>query len=163
MDGTPSIRWTYKRKDHPISHPHWWVMSLMISSSNGNIFRVTGHLCREFTGPGEFQHKGQWRGALMFSLICVWINSWVNNCEASDLKSYIARYDITVMFWEYMMTSWCRNVFHISGPLWGKSTDHWWISDEGPIMWSFDGFSVVSLNEIWNSDFKWHVTHVISQ
>ena len=26
----------------------------MMMSSNGNIFRVTGHLCGEFTGPGEF-------------------------------------------------------------------------------------------------------------
>ena len=34
------------------------------------------------------QHKGQWRGALMFSLICVWINSWVNNREAGDLRCY---------------------------------------------------------------------------
>ena len=25
-----------------------------MTSSNGNIFRVTGHLCGEFTGPGEF-------------------------------------------------------------------------------------------------------------
>ena len=25
--------------------------SIMITSSNGNIFRVTGHLCGEFTGP----------------------------------------------------------------------------------------------------------------
>ena len=24
-----------------------------MTSSNGNIFRVTGHLCGEFTGPGE--------------------------------------------------------------------------------------------------------------
>ena len=28
--------------------------STMMTSSNGNIFRVTGHLCGEFTGPGEF-------------------------------------------------------------------------------------------------------------
>ena len=27
---------------------------IMMTSSNGNIFRVTGHLCGEFTGPGEF-------------------------------------------------------------------------------------------------------------
>ena len=27
--------------------------------------------------------KGQWRGALIFSLICAWINGWVNNREAS--------------------------------------------------------------------------------
>ena len=26
----------------------------MMTSSNGNIFRVTGHLCGEFTVPGEF-------------------------------------------------------------------------------------------------------------
>ena len=26
----------------------------MMASSNGNIFRVTGPLCRELTGPGEF-------------------------------------------------------------------------------------------------------------
>ena len=27
--------------------------------------------------PVNFPHKGQWRGAFMFSLICVWINDWV--------------------------------------------------------------------------------------
>ena len=42
-------------------------------------------------------HKGQWRGALMFSLICVWINGWVNNREAGDLRRYRAHYDVTVM------------------------------------------------------------------
>ena len=50
----------------------------MMTSSNGNIFRVTGPLCGEFTGPGS-PHKGQWRGALMFYLICARINDWVNN------------------------------------------------------------------------------------
>ena len=64
----------------------------MMTSSNGIIFRVTGHLCGEFTG-----HKGQWRGALMFSLICVWINGWVNNGEAGDLRRYRAHYGVTVM------------------------------------------------------------------
>ena len=43
------------------------------------------------------QHKGQWRGALMFSLICVWINRWVNNREAGDLRWYRAHYDVIVM------------------------------------------------------------------
>ena len=32
--------------------------------------------------PVNSLHKGQWRGALMFSLICAWINGWVNNGEA---------------------------------------------------------------------------------
>ena len=31
-------------------------------------------------------HKCQWRGALIFSLICLWINGWVNNREAGDLR-----------------------------------------------------------------------------
>ena len=48
--------------------------------------------------PGEFSHKGQWRGALMFSLICVWINDWVNNREAGDLRRYLAHHDVTVMW-----------------------------------------------------------------
>ena len=42
-------------------------------------------------------HKDQWCGALMFSLICVWINGWVNNREAGDLKRYRGHYDVTVM------------------------------------------------------------------
>ena len=35
--------------------------------------------------PVNSTHKGQWRGALMFSLIYAWTNVWVNNCEAGDL------------------------------------------------------------------------------
>ena len=46
---------------------------------------------------GEFPHKGQWRGALMFSLICVWINGWVNNREAGDLRRHRVHYDVRVM------------------------------------------------------------------
>ena len=38
-----------------------------------------------------------WRGALMFSLTCVWINDWVDNGEAGDLRRYGAHYDVTVM------------------------------------------------------------------
>ena len=47
--------------------------------------------------PVNSPHKGQRRGALMFSLICVWINGWVNDREAGDLRRYHAHYDVTVM------------------------------------------------------------------
>ena len=47
--------------------------------------------------PVNSPHKGQWRGALMFSLICVWINGWVNNHKAGDLIRYRAHYDVIVM------------------------------------------------------------------
>ena len=42
-------------------------------------------------------HKGQWRGALMFTLIWAPINGWVNNCEAGDLRRNRAHYDVIVM------------------------------------------------------------------
>ena len=45
----------------------------------------------------NYPHKGQWHGALMFSLICVWIIGWVNNREAGDLRRYHAHYDVILM------------------------------------------------------------------
>ena len=47
--------------------------------------------------PVNSPHKGQWRGALVFSLICAWINGWVNNRKAGDLRRHGAHYDVTVM------------------------------------------------------------------
>ena len=46
--------------------------------------------------PVNSPHKGQWRGDLAFSLICVWINDWVNNREAGDLRRYRTHYDVIV-------------------------------------------------------------------
>ena len=72
--------------------------------------------------------KGQWRGALMFSLICAWINGLVNNREAGDLRRHRAHYDVTVMKNRYenqnrkTMTSWRGNAFSIAGPPYWKST-----------------------------------------
>ena len=48
--------------------------------------------------PMNSPHKGQWCGTLMFSLICVWINGWVNNREAGDLRRYRTHCDVTAMF-----------------------------------------------------------------
>ena len=48
--------------------------------------------------PVNFPHKGQWRGALMFSLIYAWINDWANNREAGDLRRQQGHYDVIVMF-----------------------------------------------------------------
>ena len=70
----------------------------MMASSNGNSFRVTGPLCGEFTGHRWIPpYKGQRRGALVFSLICAWINGWVNNREAGNLRRQRAHHDVTVM------------------------------------------------------------------
>ena len=64
----------------------------ILTSLSGNIFRVTGPLWWEFTG-----HKGQWRRALMFSVICAWSNGWANNRDAGDLRGHRAHYDVNVM------------------------------------------------------------------
>ena len=47
--------------------------------------------------PVNSLRKGQWCGALVVSLICVWISGWVNNREAGDLRRYRANYDVSVM------------------------------------------------------------------
>ena len=47
--------------------------------------------------PVNSPHKGQWRGALMFYLICVWINDWVNNREAGGQRRHRAHCDVIVM------------------------------------------------------------------
>ena len=51
--------------------------------------------------PVNSPHKGQWRRALMFSLICARINGWVNNCEAGDFRRHRTHYDVTVMYIKY--------------------------------------------------------------
>ena len=58
--------------------------------------------------PVNSPHKGQWRGALMFSLICVWINGWVNDGEAGDLRRYCAHYDVIVMLCMVSGIDWSR-------------------------------------------------------
>ena len=70
----------------------------MMTSSNGNFFRVTGLLCDAFAGHRWILlTKGQWRGDLMYSLICAWTNSWENNRDAGDLRFRRAYSDVTLM------------------------------------------------------------------
>ena len=47
--------------------------------------------------PVNSRHRGKWRGALMFSLIWAWTNSWAINGDAGDLKRHRAHYDVIVM------------------------------------------------------------------
>ena len=56
--------------------------------------------------PVNSTHKGQWRGALMHSLVLAWINGWVNNHEAGDLRRHRAHCDVTVMFRKTRVNVW---------------------------------------------------------
>ena len=97
-----------------------WVFVMM--SSNANVFRVTGHLCGEFTGHQWIPHTKASDVELWCFLVCAWIIGWLNNGEAGDLRCHHTHYDITIMcemkhewYWSMCMTTlqvhmaWCLN------------------------------------------------------
>ena len=74
------------------------LLLLMMTSSNGNIFRVTGHLCGEFTGPRWIPaQRPVTRSFDVFFWSASEKNGWVNNRKAGDLRRYRIHYDVIVM------------------------------------------------------------------
>ena len=69
----------------------WWRQQMQTFSALLDI--CPGNLPVPVNSP----HKGQWRATFMFSLMCAWINRWVNNREAGDLRRHRAHYDVIVM------------------------------------------------------------------
>ena len=75
-----------------------WKSSYMVISWNGNIFRVTGPLCREFTGHRWIPlTKASDAELWCFLLICTSKNDWANNRDTGDFRCYRTHYDVTVM------------------------------------------------------------------
>ena len=69
-----------------------------MTSSNGNFFNVTDPLCGVFTGHRWIPlTKASDAVFLISSLICTWINAWVNNHEAGDLRCHHTHYDVILM------------------------------------------------------------------
>ena len=62
--------------------------------------------------PVNSSHKGQWRRALIFSLLSVWTNGWVNNWYAGDLRCHCAHYDASVQDTDQTMDP--QKTLHIS-------------------------------------------------
>ena len=89
------IKWKY--------FPRYWPFVLRINRS-----------------PVNSPHKGQWRGTLMFSLICAWIYDWVNNGEAGDLRRYRAHSGVIAMIhhncgkYTAFIRFWTHNIHHIA-------------------------------------------------
>ena len=81
-------------------------------------------------------HKGQWCGALVFSLICTRINGWVNNRETGDLGRHHTHYDVTVMY--TIDPHYREAVSLVASP------------QRGSVMGRLDAFMVVSLNTYLN-------------
>ena len=80
--------WSYLLRLYPFS---WWRHQMETFSALLAICAGNSPI------PVNSPHKGQSRGALLFTLICVWINGCVNNREADDLRRYCAHYGVTVM------------------------------------------------------------------
>ena len=88
------------------------------SISQVTSFMQSGMLWKHFPRSSPFvrginrslvnsSHKGQWHGALMFSLICSWINGWVNNREAGVLRRHRTLYDVTIMMTPILSGCFC--------------------------------------------------------
>ena len=78
--------------------PAFIEFTTMMTSSNGTFSALLA--LREGIAPvtvGFSPHKGQWRRALMFSLICTWTNGWENNQDAGNVRRHRAHYDVTIM------------------------------------------------------------------
>ena len=72
---------------------------IMMTSSYGNIFHVTDPLYREFTGNRWIPlTKARDVELWCFLWSAPWINGWINNCDAGDLRHHRAHYDIIVMY-----------------------------------------------------------------
>ena len=77
--------------------------------SNGNIFHVTGPLCREFTSHWWIPLTKVSDAELWCLLWSVpWINGSVSNRKAGDLRLHCTPYDIIVMFIYDKGKTWIR-------------------------------------------------------
>ena len=77
--------------------------------------------------PVNSPHKGQWRGTLMFSLICARINAWVNNREAGDLRRHRVHYDVIVIISPPCLADWT----------------HWRYCNADDLVWTIFGLNFV--------------------
>ena len=95
-------------------------VNLMMTSSNGNIFLVTGHLCGEFTGHRWILHTKASDVDVFFDLRPY--NGWVNIHGAGDLRRPRAHYDVTVMFWVH-----AGDLAHSDDAVTWKRVPHYWL------------------------------------
>ena len=106
-----------------------------MKSSDENICRVTGPLWwRIHRSPVDYPHKGQWRGTLMFSLICPWTNGSANNRDAGDFR---------ISWWRHQMEAFAAllDLFEGNPPVTGG------LPLQRPMTQSLDVFFDLPLNK----------------
>ena len=89
-------------KDNVLNYDNMSVLGLVIYHDDVIKWKYFQRHCPFVRGihqsPVDSPHKGQWRGALVFSLICAWTNSGANNRDADYLRRHCVHYDLTVMW-----------------------------------------------------------------
>ena len=73
------------------------------------IFFALLDLCEENPSVTGHHHKGQWRKALMFSLVCTWTYDWESTRDVADLRHHRVHYGVTVMilaWWQQSSIHW---------------------------------------------------------
>ena len=75
----------------------------------------------------------------MCFFICIWINGWVNNREAGDLRCYRAHYDVTVMSTTYLdkphnVTACAVSILHIGSNLRVLKVEYSWRTSPMPCL-----------------------------
>ena len=106
-------------------HGGWWVEYVMMTSSNGNIFRVTGHLCGEFTGPRWIPHTKASDIIVMMQLKCMsiltlWPPERCGNDFTSVFLTIISRIDILHTFCESDLRGVPQNHINVKSRLNGE-------------------------------------------
>ena len=107
-----------------IGFPHYW--PFMMTSSNGDIFRVTGHLWGEFTG-----HR------------------WIPRTKASDAELWcLLWFALNKRLSKQSCDWWFETQSH---PLWRHCNimrRYQWFPSQRPVMWSVDVFPAASRNNL---------------
>ena len=93
----------------------WWIYAMVFHDDVikwKNCLRYWPLVRWIHRSPVNSPHQSQWRGALMFSLICAWINGWAGNREAIDLRRHGAHYDVIVMLYDYINSTCAWYINH---------------------------------------------------
>ena len=91
-------------------------------------------------------HKGQWRGVLMFSLICAETNGHVNNRDAGNFRRHRAHYDVTVMIHR---SFYCHHTLAYDKVHWHEQNG-WHFDDEYFEMHCLKNFCVSKFKLYWS-------------
>ena len=75
--------------------------------------------------PVDSPHKGQWRGALVFSLMGTWTKDWTNSLDVGDLRRQGAHCDVTLMYTAAAEYTRSLIIVRRAGLLWSQQDFEW--------------------------------------